>query len=147
MINEQQTHRYDDIINLPHHKSATHPHMSMYDRAAQFSPFAALTGHEDAIKETARLTAERAELSDEEKALINEKLSVIADTLGSSAVFSFTYFVPDKIKSGGAYISRSSGVKKIDSLKGLIILNDDSVIEINQIYSIESEIFSKYSLI
>ena len=79
MLNENETHRYDDIINLPHHVSSVHPHMSMYDRAAQFSPFAALTGHDEAVRETARLTDSFVELSEDAGEELNKKLSICAE--------------------------------------------------------------------
>ncbi len=139
-----RTHRYDDIIDLPHHQSKTHPHMSMFDRAAQFSPFSALTGHDEAIRETARLTEEKAELSEDEKLRLNEKLAIAAASAGSSAVFRFIYYVPDKKKSGGAYVSCTGSIKKVDALTGAVVLGDNTVIEINQISDIESELFDVY---
>ena len=137
---------YADIIDLPHHQSETHPHMSMEDRAAQFSPFAALTGHSDAIKETARLTDRKIELSEDEKLKINEKLQIINSVTGSNTIFDFIYFVPDEIKKGGAYISYAGSVKRIDDIDGFIYLHDGTAIEINQIVQIESEHFQQYCL-
>lgn len=126
---------YDDIINLPHPTSAKHPRMSMADRAAQFSPFAALAGHGAAVQETARLTDRKIELTEDEKAVLNEKLRLLAGT-GGEAVF--TYFLPDERKSGGAYATVSGGLKKIDPLKHRIILTDGTVIPIEDILDIES---------
>ena len=98
-------HRYDDIINLPHHQSATRPHMSNYDRAAQFAPFAALTGYDDAVKETARLTDRRIELDEGEKAAIDQRLLLVQERLPEPTEVTITYFVSDKRKAGGAYVS------------------------------------------
>lgn len=137
---------YADIIDLPHHQSETHPHMSMEDRAAQFSPFAALTGHSDAIKETARLTDRKIELSEDEKLKINEKLQIINSVAGSNTIFDFIYFVPDEMKKGGAYISYAGSVKRIDEIEGLVYLNDNTAIEINQILKIESDYFKQYGI-
>ena len=105
-------HRYDDIINLPHHQSVKHPHMSMTERAAQFSPFAALTGYEAVIAETGRLTGERVELTDERKEEIDRTLNELLD-LGRPAVI--TYFEPDDRKDGGQY-NVIAGVLKKDFL-------------------------------
>ena len=101
---------YEDIINLPHQTSKRHPRMSLYDRAAQFSPFAALTGHEETAKETARLTDQKLELSDDTL----EKLSCIADMIATHPDVTITYFVPDSKKTGGTYDTYSGKVKKID---------------------------------
>lgn len=125
---------YDDIINLPHPTSPRHPRMSMIDRAAQFTPFQALTGYGAAIQETARITGERAELTEEEKLVLDEKLRFLADT-GNEAVF--TYFQPDGKKSGGAYVTAVGAVKKLDPLEGRLILTDGSAIPIEDILEIE----------
>ncbi|MGI5977241.1 MAG: hypothetical protein ACOX68_06065 [Candidatus Limivicinus sp.] len=133
--------RYDDIIDLPHHQSEVHPRMSMHDRAAQFSPFSALTGHEEAISETARLTDSRIELSEDARRELNDKLVRAAETAGSGAVFSFTFFVPDRRKDGGAYRVKTGSVRKIDPVTGTVQLTDRSSILINDIVKIESDIF------
>ena len=135
------TDSYDDIINLPHHVSDRYPHMPMYDRAAQFAPFAALTGHDAAIKETARLTDERLELSDEVIMRLNDQLNMIRDNIGTEQEVSITYFVPDDKKSGGAYITHSGIVKKIDEFERKLIMQDETVIPIEQISEIQGEIF------
>ena len=132
---------YDDIINLPHHTSATHPHMSAYDRAAQFSPFAALTGHDAAITETARLTQTRVELDEYSKADLNQRLSIMQDQMDEQPNVSITYFQPDKKKSGGAYITAAGCVKKIDEYEHALIMEDDTRILIDQIIAIDGEIF------
>ena len=97
--------QYNDIIDLPHHISTTRPRMSMLDRAAQFSPFAALTGYDAAIKETGRLTGQRIELTEECRAVLDRKQQVLLENLAEHPEVSVTYFVPDERKSGGAYVT------------------------------------------
>lgn len=125
---------YDDIIHLPHPTSARHPRMPMIDRAAQFSPFAALVGHGAAIEETARLTDQKVELTEEEKTLLDEKLRLLLETGGEGT---FTWFLPDERKDGGAYITATGKVKKIDPLEGRVILKDGTAIPIEDILEIE----------
>ncbi len=126
---------YDDIINLPRPTSVRHPRMAMIDRAAQFSPFAAIVGHGAAIQKTARLTEQKIELTEEEKAILDEKLRLLADN-GGEAVF--TYFLPDEKKSGGAYATAAGSVRKIDLLQQRVILMDKTVIPIEDILEIET---------
>lgn len=114
-------HRYDDMLDLPHHQSSTRPHMSMTNRAAQFSPFAALTGYEDQVTETARLTGEKIELSDNEKERLDRKLRFLSDHLDERPTVSITYFVPDERKAGGAYTTDTGVVKKVDSVGQKVI--------------------------
>lgn len=140
---ENISHKYDDIINLPHHISKKHPHMSLHDRAAQFSPFAALTGHKAAINETARLTDEKQILSEDVIAKLNEQLNLIKENIGTNQTVTITYFVPDDKKSGGAYISHIGVVKKIDEYNHTVIMTDKTVIPIEQISEIQSNIFSE----
>ena len=140
---ENISHKYDDIINLPHHVSKKHPQMSLHDRAAQFSPFAALTGHKAAINETARLTDEKQILSEDVIAKLNEQLNLIKETIGTNQTVTITYFVPDDKKSGGAYISHTGVVKKIDEYNHTVILTDKTVIPIEQISEMQSDIFSE----
>lgn len=140
-MENQDNHSYDDIINLPNPTSTKHPRMPLSDRAAQFSPFAALTGHEAAIKETARLTNEKLMLSDEVIAEINEKLNLISETIGTQQRIRITYFVPDNKKAGGAYISCSGCVKKIDGYEHTVVMEDKTAIPIEQISDIEGEMF------
>ena len=125
---------YDDIINLPHPTSARHPRMSMADRAAQFSPFAALVGHGAAIQETARLTDRKIELTEEEKAVLDEKLGLL-DAAGGEAVF--TWFLPDERKDGGTYVTAAGRIKKLDRLERRVILTDGTVIPVEDILEIE----------
>lgn len=131
------THKYDDIIDLPNPTSKRHPRMSLYARAAQFSPFAALTGHEAASRETARRTDEKEILSDEVIVGLNEKLRIIAENIGSEMAVAITYFVPDERKAGGAYMTHAGVVKKIDEYEHMIIMKDGTMIPIDQISEIE----------
>ena len=132
---------YEDIINLPHPVSKNHPQMPLEDRAAQFAPFAALTGHDAAIKETARVTDERPELSEEAIAQLNDKLNQIRDTIGTEQRFSITYFVPDGKKSGGAYVTCTGPVKKIDEYAHAIVMMDPRVIPMEHVSNIECDDF------
>ena len=125
---------YDDIIDLPHPTSAKHPRMSMADRAAQFSPFAALVGHGAAIHETARLTDQKIELTEDEKAVLDEKLCLLRGN-GGEAVF--TYFRPDEKKDGGAYVTVSGSIKTLDLLGRRVILTGGVVIPVEDILAIE----------
>lgn len=129
--------KYDDIINLPHHVSATHPHMPMIDRAAQFQPFRALTGYEDAVHETARLTDQRVELTEDEKALLDVRLQKLADEIRSQPLVTLTYFQPDKKKAGGAYITVTGQLKKIDDYEGALVLAGGERIVIEDILEIQ----------
>ena len=125
---------YDDIIDLPRPKSKHEP-MPMSDRAAQFSPFAALTGYGDAIDETARLTDARIELSEEERAELDYKQQYLS-TLDSTMV-TVTYFVPDSRKSGGAYVTHTGVLKRVDEVERMMVFNDGVRIPIAEIISIE----------
>ena len=129
--------KYDDIINLPHHVSATRPHMPIIDRAAQFMPFRALSGYEDAVQETARLTDEKIELTEDEKALLDARLQRLADEISSQPKVTLTYFQPDKKKAGGAYVTVTSQLKKIDDLVGTLILMDGKRVLIEDILTIQ----------
>ena len=130
-------HRYDDIINLPHHQSTERAHMSLHDRAAQFAPFAALTGHEEAIEETARVTDEKTTLDESTVAKINEMLFDIAQHLSEKKTVSITYFVPDKKKSGGAYLTDVGIIKKIDELEQTVLMDSGMMIPMQEIRNIE----------
>ena len=128
--------RYDDIINLPHHVSPTRQRMSMHDRAAQFAPFAALIGYDDAIAETARLTEARPELDEQEQQAINEHLAYIADHIHEQTEVRIKYFVPDEYKSGVAIVEASSKVKKISATDGTIVMADGYKIPIIDVISL-----------
>lgn len=134
---------YEDIINLPHHVSDKRPQMSLRDRAAQFAPFAALTGHDEAIKETARLTDERIELDENTLAILNEKIQIILDNLDMEPVVTVTYFKPDNKKTGGAYIDHTGVVKRIDDFEKTIIFTDKISIPIEDVLEIKSSVFAE----
>lgn len=137
-----QNHNYDDIIHLPHHVSATRAQMPLIDRAAQFSPFAALTGYEAAIKETARLTEERIELDETGKAALNEKLKLVKARLEERPEISITYFLPDEKKIGGAYVTVTGPVRKINEYERVVVMEDQTVIPIGQIHEITGQLFA-----
>ena len=109
MSKEQKSGAYDDIIDLPHHVSATRPQMSRLDRAAQFAPFAALTGYGAAIKETARLTDERTERSESELSELNERIHILTERIDEHPEVEIIYFKPDERKDAGAYLTVKSG--------------------------------------
>ena len=142
MKEARDIHAYDDIINLPHHRSAVHPQMPVYDRAAQFSPFAALTGYEAAIQETARLTERRVELDEYEKERLNKTLQRLAAGQGTKTEAEVTYFRPDEKKEGGAYVTLRGFVKKIDGFEGTLAFADGTVVPICQIAALELGPFS-----
>ena len=131
------TKGYDDIINLPRHVSKIRPKMPVGNRAAQFAPFAALTGHDVAIKETARLTSKRIELDDNMKEVLDYKLQIIANYLGESFKVKITYFKPDEKKDGGSYVTYYGIVKKIDGYEKNILTTDGVEISIKEIINIE----------
>lgn len=131
------TGKYDDIIHLPHPDSPKHPRMSLHDRAAQFSPFAALTGHGAAIAETGRLTDQRMELDEYEMARVDAELQRLQELLPSRPAASVTYFVPDKHKAGGSYQTVTGEVKRIDAVSGTIQMADRQFIPIADVFSIE----------
>lgn len=128
---------YDDIINLPHHVSSTHSQMSISDRAAQFSPFAALTGHDAAVKETGRLMEKKAELSEDSKIYLNEQLNSIQARIDEMPMITITYFIADTKKSGGEYVAIVGTVKKIDEFERLVVMHDKTIIPIDDIFEIE----------
>lgn len=132
---------YDDIINLPRPVSKTRPQMPISDRAAQFSPFAALTGHSTAIDETARLTDQRIELDEGVKLALNDKLQIIVERISEQPEIQITYFQPDEKKNGGAYITATGPVEKIDQYRRMVVLTDGTAVFADEIISIEGKIF------
>ena len=124
------TGKYDDIIDLPHHVSTKHPQMSMMERAAQFSPFAALTGHEDAIEETARVTVERIVLDEQAKENISLNLQRMLEGNVEGII---TYFIPDTRKDGGRYATLTGCAIKIDEVKNLLTMKDGTAIPVADI--------------
>ena len=135
---------YEDIVNLPPYISKRHPQPSMMDRAARFAPFAAITGYEEMVLEEARVTEERIDLDEGALSLLNEKLNMIQEFLDEGPEVTITYFEPDKKKSGGAYVSITGTVKRIDEYEHLVLMTDGKKIFIDSIYAIESDLF--YSL-
>ena len=133
---------YEDIINLPHHELTTRQRMPRINRAASFAPFAALTGYDDAVRETARLTSERIELDEGTKEILNNKLRIALDKAGEQPEISITYFLPDKKKSGGAYVTVKAVIRRIDEFERLVIFTDKSTIPIDDIYEIEGDIYN-----
>ena len=134
--------KYKDIINLPHKQSSKRPHMSLLDRAAQFAPFAALTGYDDAIKETGRLTDERIEMSEEKLAVLNARYQILVDHLGEEQEVTITYFVPDIYKTGGSYVTTTGVVKKLDTYERLVTMVDGTRILMDDVLTLEGDIFS-----
>ena len=135
---------YEDIVDLPHHVSRKHPQPTMADRAARFAPFAAITGYEEMVLEEARITDDRIELDENSKAALNEKLNMILEFIDEQPEVSITYFEPDKRKAGGAYVTVTGTVKRIDEYEHLVIMTDGKKINIDDIYNLQSELF--YSL-
>lgn len=131
--------RYQDIIHLSHHVSATRPQMDLIDRAAQFSPFAALTGYDAAIEESRRLTTSFVELDESQKIILDEKLQWIQKHLKENPKIIVTYFKPDSLKEGGEYIKITDVVKKIDFYEKCIIMTSGNNVPIKYIYEIESD--------
>ena len=133
---------YADIINLPHHVSKVHPQMSMHQRAAQFSPFAALVGYEDVVHEMERQTDQERELSEDEKAELDQRMGIIAAHLSEHPVVTIEFFEPDKRKDGGEYVFKSGAVVKIQPVQKKLVLSDGTEIRIEDIVDIAGELFA-----
>ena len=127
---------YDDIINMPHHVSRKHPQMSIHDRAAQFAPFAALTGHGEAIAETARLTGRKIELDDYEKMKLDEKLLILQEHIMEMPEISVTYFCQDEKKEGGKYVTVTKALRKINEVERTLVMEDGMQIRIEDILEV-----------
>ena len=141
-MKQNEKNKYDDIIMLPHHVSKKHPQMPLLNRAAQFSPFAALTGHDAAIQETQRLTDSFIEIGGSREIELNEQLLLIRHNLDKRPELKITYFQPDERKSGGSYITVCGRIKKIDEYNRQIIFVDGTVLPIDHIFSIQGDLFS-----
>lgn len=137
---------YEDIVDLPHHVSRKHPQPTVADRAARFAPFAAITGYEEMVLEEARVTDERIEMDESSKAALNEKLNMILEFIDEQPEVSITYFEPDKRKAGGAYVTVTGTVKRIDEYEHLVIMTDGKKINIDEIYNLQSELFCSLGL-
>ena len=132
---------YDDIIHLSHPTSARHPRMPISDRAAIFSPFAALTGHAAAIQETARLTDQRMELDEDTRAELDRKQKILMDHIADQPEVTITWFCPDEKKSGGAYVVSMGRLKKVDDVAGTLKLADETTIPLNEIVDLQCNLF------
>ena len=139
----QSGHSYDDIIDLPHHISKTHPQMPVSDRAAQFSPFAALTGYESVIQEAGRLTDARIELDEYSKAELDGKLQRLKEKAHLHPEISVTYFVPDERKEGGTYATARGKMRKIDTCRELILMEDGRVVPVADLLELEESVVGK----
>lgn len=135
---------YEDIINLPHHISSKRSQMSKEQRASQFAPFSALTGYEDAIKETARLTNRKIEVDEGLREVLNNKLNIIEENIKNNPEVSITYFIPDKKKDGGEYITITGIVRRIDIVNNLIIMIDKTKIKMQDVLNITCDLFKDY---
>lgn len=139
-------HEYDDIIGLPHHVSSTRPPMPVSDRAAQFSPFAALTGYDDAVKETARLTDHRLELDEGVREMLNKKLLILQKYRVEKPQVKITCFVSDASKEGGMYRDVTGTVKRVDDYRHTVTMHEGPEILIEDISGIEGEIFDRFEI-
>ncbi len=139
--NAEDPHRYDDIIDQPRPVSQKHPPMPIESRAAQFLPFAALTGYDAAILETARLTDRRIDLDEDEKLNLSSKLQLLQDNIRAQPEVAITFFVPDERKTGGAYTVMIGRVKKVDIYERHIVMMDGSTIPIDEVFAIGGTLF------
>lgn len=136
-------HRYDDMLDMPHHQSGTRKHMSMEQRAAQFSPFAALTGYDEAIQESSRMTMPEIELSEEEQEVLNHRLSLLSMHVKENPEVTVTWFQEDPYKEGGSYRQKTVQVRNVDTIAGCLVLSDRSTIAFSDILGLESELFEE----
>lgn len=134
---KKDIHNYDDIINMPRHISSKHPQMKIIDRAAQFAPFAALTGHKESINEASRITNSKKELDENQKEILNNKLNYILLNLDKLLEIKITYFQADLKKSGGKYVTVLASIKKIDEYNKVLVLNNGKKIKIDDLYWLE----------
>lgn len=131
--------KYDDILRLPHPTSERHFRMPISDRAAIFSPFAALTGHSAAIMETARLTQQRIELDEDSKARLDLKQQILVEVIDQQPEVTITWFQPDERKEGGSYVTTTGRLKKVNSIERILVLTDGAKIPLDDVWDIESE--------
>lgn len=142
----KQANPYEDMLHLPHPVSTAHPRMPMLDRAAQFSPFAALSGHGAVIMEAARLTEARTELDESRKSVLDFRLQLLKEHIREQPEASIVYFKADDRKAGGAYLTASGAVRKIDEYERRIRMADGTVIAIEDIFNIESDLFRLFNM-
>ncbi len=140
-MQQNETHNYDDIIDLPHHQSATRPHMSLVDRGAQFSPFAALSGYEAAVEEAGRLTDGEIELSEDAMDIIDGRLRLLAENIAAAPAVSILHFVHDSRKEGGAYLRTEGRAVKLDEYARCIVLEGGKTIPIDSVRAIDGDMF------
>ena len=133
--------KYDDILHLSHPTSAKHPRMPISERAAIFSPFAALTGHAGAIAETARLTERKMELDEDAKAELDRRQAVLLEHIAEQPEITVTWFCPDEKKSGGAYVVTTGRLKKVDNAAGTLRLADGLTISLDEISDLQCDLF------
>ena len=141
--NQNDLHRYDDIINLPHHTSKVHPRMPLEKRAAQFSPFEALTGYGDAVAETVRLTDSRMDLDESERAMLEERLQLLLDADNPKPEVSLRWFIPDARKSGGRYVTHTGVLRKFDALARVIVMEDGTSVPVDEVTDVQSRPLQK----
>lgn len=146
-MKKEESGSYEDIICLPHHVSARHAQMPLADRAAQFSPFAALTGHDQAIRETARLTDFFAELDEQQREKLDRQLQILREQTGKiphgQPEVRITYFKPDAMKEGGAYVTVTGRVSKVDGYRRQILFTDGTALPMEALFSMEGESFKE----
>ncbi len=135
------TENYDDIIHLPHHVSKRHPQMRLYCRAAQFAPFAALTSYGEVVAETARHTSPKVEMMEDDRELLDRKLSILFSNLAERPTVSITYFQPDAHKEGGSYLTVTGVVKAICDSERMILMDNGKRIGVDSIIGLEGEVF------
>ena len=140
-MKENQKWAYADILDLPHHQSKRHPHMSNQERAAQFSAFAALTGYEDAVDEAARLTDAKIEPDESGIDLLNAEMQILQDHIAETPEITVTYFLPDEKKAGGRYVALSGRVSRIDDCRRVLRFTDGKTVPMDDIFSMDGEIF------
>ena len=136
------SNKYEEILSLPHHVSKTRPQMPMSDRAAQFAPFAALTGYDSAIKETRRLTDEKIELDEEALTTLDMKFQILMEALDEEPEVSITYFKPDERKAGGSYLKVTGTLKKLDEYERILMLMNGQKIKLDAVLDIDGDIFA-----
>lgn len=134
---------YEDIINLPHYEPKYHKRMSIEKRAAQFAPFSALTGYDEEIKLSSKLVDKKIELTEEEKLFLNDKIQILIENIKDKPEITITYFIKDDKKIGGEYINKTSNINKIDISKNIILLRDKTIISIDDIINITSDLFKE----
>ncbi len=134
---------YNDIVNLPHHVSASRQPMSSADRAAQLAPFAALTGYEDAVAEAGRITGTQIELDEQQQVELNRRFNLLMTNITRLPEVEVEYFVPDMLKSGGEYVVYRGVIKKVSISDKRIIFQDDTVIQLNMVVALNGKIFDE----